>query len=261
MSFVSVFLFSLLFIFNAAAAQRPVATDIDVSYGKHERNKMDFWKAKSSKPTPVLVYFHGGGFKKGDKTNIHKHTNINDYLKDGVSCISVNYPFLKHTNNDYLAIMKHCRDAIDYIKKNATKWNIDPKKIGVSGISAGALITVWLGYSTKDICAMAVYLQPMGTEYFITHHVKKGDFFILHHIKKSAPPLMIYQASPESDDTHHPRYAKMLKKACDKKKATCELFGSNKNDIQELPSGRDHKKAMKLFFFKHWEIEILSGIR
>ena len=57
------------------------------------------------------------------------------------SCISINYPFLEHNNNNYLAIMKHCRDAIDYINKNAGKWNIGPQKIGLSGSSAGALIT------------------------------------------------------------------------------------------------------------------------
>ena len=28
---------------------------------KHERNVLDFWRAESSKPTPVVVYFHGGG--------------------------------------------------------------------------------------------------------------------------------------------------------------------------------------------------------
>jgi acetyl esterase/lipase len=224
----SIFFFTFTLVFSVDAARGQSATESDVAYGKHERNKLDFWKAKSSKQTPVLVFFHGGGFKTGDKKSIHHFYNIKDYLSEGVSVISVNYPFLKHTNNDHRAIMKHCKGAIDLIKKNAKKWNIDTKRIGVSGCSAGALISEWLGYTTKDISAMAVYLQPMGTE-----------FFAIPNIKKNAPPLMIYQSSPPSDKVHHPKYAKMLKAACDKKKVECELYGSNKNDIPELPRGKD----------------------
>ena len=139
--------------------------------------------------------------------------------------------------------MKHCKDSIDFIKKNAKKWNIDTKRIAVSGCSAGALISEWLGYTTKDISAMSVFLQPMGTEYFA-----------IPNIKRSAPPLMIYQASPPSDRVHHPKFAIILKEACDKKKAPCELYGSQKNDIENLPGG-DPKKSMLSFFCKHWNMK------
>jgi predicted esterase len=240
---LAILLFSLFVATSVEAARAPSATESDVEYGKHERNKMDFWKAKSSKPTPVLVYFHGGGFKMGDKRNIHIFFNVKDYLNKDVSCITVNYPFLQHTNNNHMAIMKHCKDAIDFIKKNAKKWNIDTKRIGVSGCSAGALVTEWLGYTTRDVSAMSAYLQPMGTEYFV-----------LRNIKRSSPPLMIYQASAANDKLHHPKYAKMVKDACDKKKAPCELYGSQKNDIENLPGG-DPKKSMLKFFCKHWKIK------
>jgi len=39
----------------------------NVSYGPHERNVMDVWKAKSDQPTPLLVFIHGGGFRRGSK--------------------------------------------------------------------------------------------------------------------------------------------------------------------------------------------------
>jgi len=235
-------LFSLFLVTSVEAEKTPSATESEVVYGTHDRNKMDFWKANSSKRTPVLVFFHGGGFKMGDKRSIHRFFNVKDYLNKDISCITVNYPFLKHTNNNYFAIMKHCEDSIDFIKKNAKKWNIDTKKIAVSGCSAGALISEWLGYTTRDISAMSVYLQPMGTEYFA-----------IPNISRSAPPLMIYQASPPRDKIHHPKYAKMLKAECDKKKVSCELFGSKMNDIENLPGGNP-KKSMLDFFCKHWKM-------
>ncbi|MHC4917446.1 MAG: alpha/beta hydrolase, partial [Planctomycetota bacterium] len=39
----------------------------DVSYGPHESNVLDLWLAKSDRPAPLLVFFHGGGFHSGDK--------------------------------------------------------------------------------------------------------------------------------------------------------------------------------------------------
>src|SRR5689334_21029656 len=39
----------------------------DVHYGPHERNVLDFWKAESKQPTPLLVSIHGGGFMRGNK--------------------------------------------------------------------------------------------------------------------------------------------------------------------------------------------------
>jgi acetyl esterase/lipase len=38
----------------------------NVAYGSHERNVFDFWKAPSDRPTPLLVFIHGGAFVHGD---------------------------------------------------------------------------------------------------------------------------------------------------------------------------------------------------
>lgn len=46
-----------------------LAPDIaDHSYGPHERNVLDLWKAKSGRPTPLVIYIHGGAFAHGDKS-------------------------------------------------------------------------------------------------------------------------------------------------------------------------------------------------
>jgi acetyl esterase/lipase len=61
----------------------------DVAYGPHERNKLDFWKAASDTPTPLVFYIHGGGWGAGSKEE-----NKGPYLsllKDGVSYVSINY--------------------------------------------------------------------------------------------------------------------------------------------------------------------------
>src|SRR5262245_38694718 len=45
----------------------PAPTLADVSYGPDASNKIDFWKATSPGPSPLVVFIHGGGFRGGDK--------------------------------------------------------------------------------------------------------------------------------------------------------------------------------------------------
>ena len=229
---------------SAFAQKAPKPTQADISYGSHERNKMDFWKANSSKPTPVLIYFHGGGFKSGDKSKINKHFKISHYLNKGVSFITVNYPFFKHTNNNHEKIYEHCNDAIEYIKKNSSSWNIDLNKMTLSGASAGALISQYLGFRRTDINSIAAFAQPYGTKYFV-----------IPYIKKSSPPIMIYQDSPLTDKVHHPKYANMVKETCDKNKSECIIYGTGENSIQALPEGKEYKEVMMNFLFEKWSIK------
>src|SRR5437868_2948315 len=42
----------------------------DSKYGPHERNVLDLWKAKADKPTPLVVFIHGGGFRNGSKEQV-----------------------------------------------------------------------------------------------------------------------------------------------------------------------------------------------
>ena len=50
---------------SASGKSVPEPTFADVPYGKHERNILDFWQAKSEAPTPVVFIIHGGGWTAG----------------------------------------------------------------------------------------------------------------------------------------------------------------------------------------------------
>jgi acetyl esterase/lipase len=49
-------------------ATRPTVANL--AYGTHERQVLDFWKAKSGRPTPLVLYIHGGGWQAGDNGNL-----------------------------------------------------------------------------------------------------------------------------------------------------------------------------------------------
>jgi acetyl esterase/lipase len=115
----------------------------DVSYGPHERNVLDFWKADSKEPAPVLVFIHGGGFVAGDKGQANAG-DIDGCLAAGISFASISYRYT--TQAPYPAPMLDGARAIQFLRSKAAEWNIDPKRIGAYGGSAGAGISMWLGF-------------------------------------------------------------------------------------------------------------------
>ncbi|MHC5053849.1 MAG: alpha/beta hydrolase fold domain-containing protein [Planctomycetota bacterium] len=233
----------------------PPPTHEDVKYDtKHERNVLDFWKAESDKPTPVVVWFHGGGFKMGDKGGIRRSNPaiIKGFLERGVSFASCNYPFLEDAS--YVEIMNHCAWAIRFLRWQQKKWNIDPRRMGVFGASAGALISGFIGYSritpkrsrdpvdrfASSVSVVGSYWQPMGTEHFTTRIMRRGG-----------PPIFIYSNAPPSDNVHHPKYPKMVKAAADRLRITSELVGGDKNDIPPPPKGETATTLHLKFFCKY----------
>ncbi|MBN2355727.1 alpha/beta hydrolase fold domain-containing protein [candidate division KSB1 bacterium] len=121
---------------------RPQPTFGDVPYGPHERNVLDFWRANSLAPTPVVVFIHGGGFVSGDKSTVEPKY-IERCLENGVSFAAINYRLRTTTRLD--TIMRDCGRAIQFLRAQATAWNIDVSKIAAYGGSAGGGASLWLG--------------------------------------------------------------------------------------------------------------------
>jgi hypothetical protein len=115
----------------------------DVSYGPHDRNKLDFWKAESAEPTPLVFYIHGGGWGAGSKES-NKGPFLN-LLKDGVSYVSINYRLARDENTLPCSVHDAAR-ALQFVRSKATEWNIDPERIIATGGSAGGCSSLWLTY-------------------------------------------------------------------------------------------------------------------
>ena len=128
---------------NSVYAQLPQPDFANVNYGLYSLNKFDLWLAKPAKPTPVLIYFHGGGFIAGDKMMIDTSL-VNKLLARGISVVSANYRLVNDTTF-FLIPQQDAVRVIQFIRLNAAKYNIDPGRFGLSGGSAGANMAVWIG--------------------------------------------------------------------------------------------------------------------
>jgi len=139
----------------------------NVKYGPHERNVLDLWKAKSDAPTPLVVFIHGGGFRSGDKTILHPIL-LDRCLKAGISVAAINYRLSQHA--PFPAPMLDSARAIQFMRANAKEWNLDPKRIAATGGSAGAGISLWLGFhddladpkSDDPVARQSTRLRCMG---------------------------------------------------------------------------------------------------
>jgi len=127
-----------------APAVKP--TMANVAYGTHERQVLDFYKAESDKPTPLLFFIHGGGWVAGDKSGVDGPAK---YLAAGISVVSINYRYswqaqIAGVKPPVEAPLHDAARALQFVRSKAAEWNIDKQRIGASGGSAGACSSLWL---------------------------------------------------------------------------------------------------------------------
>ena len=131
------------------SASVPKATMTSVSYGKHKRHILDFWKAPSDKPTPLVFVIHGGGWVGGSKEKLHRFADTTALLEAGISVVAINYRLMKHSKDvspPVKAPLEDAARALQFVRNKAKEWNIDKTRIGAAGGSAGACSSLWLAF-------------------------------------------------------------------------------------------------------------------
>jgi acetyl esterase/lipase len=131
-----------------AAPAQIAPTEANVAYGEHPRQVLDFWQAKSDKPTPVLFFIHGGGWMAGDKAKVG---NLNRYLEAGISVVSINYRYVSQAYDAGImppvkAPLHDAARALQFVRSKAQQWNLDKTRVAASGGSAGACSSLWLAF-------------------------------------------------------------------------------------------------------------------
>ena len=132
-------------------APGPKPTLANVPYGTHPKQVLDFYKAESATPTPVLFFIHGGGWTGGSKDRV---SSVTPYLRAGISVVSVEYRFIPEGTADGVkppvaAPLHDAARALQFVRSKAAEWNLDKKRIAASGGSAGACSSLWLAFHSE----------------------------------------------------------------------------------------------------------------
>ncbi len=129
-------------------AAGPAPTMRDVGYGPNAAQRLDFYKANSDKPTPLVFHIHGGGWKNGDKSTFN---DAGHFLAVGISVVSIDYRLIDQAEADKVvppvkAPLHDAARALQFVRSKAAEWNIDKERIGATGSSAGACTSLWLAF-------------------------------------------------------------------------------------------------------------------
>jgi acetyl esterase/lipase len=138
-------LLALVLLGPALRAEKPKQC-LNVPYGTHPRQVLDFFQAESDKPTPVVFYIHGGGWVNGDK-----RMNPKRFLDHGISVVAINYRFVRNGVDEHVvppvkAPLEDAARALQFVRSKAREWNIDKDRIGATGGSAGGCSSLWLAF-------------------------------------------------------------------------------------------------------------------
>jgi acetyl esterase/lipase len=87
---------------------------------------------RGRRPTPAVLWIHGGGWEAGDK---NAHANAELLAKAGFVAATLSYRLSDAA--PFPAAVEDCKCAIRYLRANAPTYGIDPDSIGVAGSSAG----------------------------------------------------------------------------------------------------------------------------
>lgn len=117
----------------------------NVSYGEHERHKMDVFLPadRNTSKTKILVMIHGGGWIGGDKSDfdaILDRNNIEELKKQfpDIAVFTLNYRLATATTNQYPVAEQDIKSAMDFIFRSAKSYQVNANTTYILGGSAGA---------------------------------------------------------------------------------------------------------------------------
>jgi acetyl esterase/lipase len=168
--------------------------------------KLDIYQPKDLlKPRPVLIFIHGGGWKKGKKEDYLLY--LIAFAQKGYITASISYRLVPQAR--YPAAVEDVKCAVRWIRAHAHDYLIDPDKIAVIGGSAGGHLALMIGYSpdvsgldgecsadsvSSRVQAVVDLYGPadLTTEYARTHKTTLGFFGQTY----DSIPELYAQASP-----------------------------------------------------------------
>ena len=170
-----------------------------VTYKKHEGYELQIAidKATGGSPAPVMFYCHGGGWARG---NFEASKSLSKYMAQqyGITGVRVSYTLAPQDGANVEVSIQDVLDAVKFIQENASKYNIDPSRIGFLGTSAGAHLAACAAMKTDDAKVFVGYsgIYDLTTAAITTRtkdEQRKAYFFNLDPsaLAKASPALML----------------------------------------------------------------------
>jgi acetyl esterase/lipase len=127
---------------------KAISKQLDLVYKKSNSRELhlDAFYKKQKANQPAVILIHGGGWKSGNKSQMHFLAQ--EIASKGYSCFAIEYRLSDEAK--YPAAILDVKTAIKYIKENALQFNVDSNKIAVLGCSSGAQMASLIGVTNGN---------------------------------------------------------------------------------------------------------------
>jgi acetyl esterase/lipase len=143
-------------------AQPPARGSAELAYGADPLQRLDFWRATTARPAPLVLFVHGGGWSRGDKRTATALQTVQHFQNAGYAFASMNYRLVPHaTVEDQAADVA---GALAWLRQQAATLGIDASGIVLMGHSAGAHLVALVGTDPR-------YLESAGISLSDVHGV------------------------------------------------------------------------------------------
>lgn len=161
----SVFLLVLTSLCSSAFADHPIKHFKDIVWASPEGFNLTLDIAvpeTKTKAKPVLVIFHGGGWLLNNKSIM---TDLADGIatRTDVITVNVNYRLLSDVKNTTTmnALVEDAMGSVLWVKDNIKRYGGDPKKVAVTGDSAGGHLAAMVTLAGRNLGSDGFSKKPL----------------------------------------------------------------------------------------------------
>lgn len=113
-----------------------------LAYGTDELQQLDYWPGPAA-DAPLVVFVHGGGWKRGDKQMMRGSDKLEHWQAAGYAVASINYQLVPDSTVEQQGA--DVASAVAFLRDRAARLGFDRNRIALVGHSAGAHLVALVG--------------------------------------------------------------------------------------------------------------------
>ncbi len=123
-----------------------------IRYGRRQRHVLDIYPAATDGPSPVIVFFYGGGWEEGERGD---YFFVGSALAArGFTAVIPDYRVFPEVR--FPAFIEDAAGALRWTMDHIAEFGGDPRRVIVMGHSAGAHISAMLAFDPKWLARVSL---------------------------------------------------------------------------------------------------------
>ncbi|MBI1324141.1 alpha/beta fold hydrolase [bacterium] len=160
---------------------------VEYSRPAGEPLKFDFVRPQGNGPFPLVVCIHGGGWRKGDRSEYAEFQST--MAGKGVATVSVQYRLAPDAK--FPVQLEDIRNALQFVLTDRKRFPVDPKRVMWLGGSAGGHLALLAGFEKRDDFETRLIVNVAGPADLRTFKsLPSGDANLKKYVTRDSSELL-----------------------------------------------------------------------